>query len=125
MSSLVKSFAVAMVCLSLIAAVPHGALALAQYESKLRLKVALVDRDLNVKPVPKQVLLVQKLNLDGVPDREAPAQELTTAFDGTATLTLAPGSYQISAQKPSSSTGRAISGRPNSGLRLGRTHPSS
>ena len=100
MSSLVKSFAVAMVCLSLIAAVPHGALALAQYESKLRLKVALVDRDLNVKPVPKQVLLVQKLNLDGVPDREAPAQELTTAFDGTATLTLAPGSYQISAQKP-------------------------
>jgi hypothetical protein len=103
MSSLVKSFAVVVVCLVLIVGgVPvEGASARAQSASKVSVKVALVDRDLNVKPVPKQVLLVQKLSADAAtPDANVPAQELTTAFDGTATLALAPGHYQISAQKP-------------------------
>ncbi|HEX8128583.1 MAG TPA: serine protease [Pyrinomonadaceae bacterium] len=94
MSYLAKSCAAALVCLLLVAAV------VAQSASKVSVKVALVDRDLNVKPVPKQVLLVQRLGADGAPDASAPAQELTTSFDGTATLALAPGSYQLSAQKP-------------------------
>lgn len=100
MSYLAKSGAVALACLMLIVALPFGATARVQSESKLNVKMALVDRDLNVKPVPKQVLLVQKLGADGAPDAAAPAQELTTTFEGTASLALAPGSYQISAQKP-------------------------
>jgi hypothetical protein len=100
MSYLAKSSAVALACLVLVAMLPHGALALVRQESKLRVKVALVDRDLNIKPVPKQVLLVQKLGADGVADPSVPARELTTTFEGTATLALAPGSYRISAQKP-------------------------
>jgi hypothetical protein len=94
MSCLAKSFRAALVCLLLVAAVT------AQSASKVSVKVALVDRDLNVKPVPKQVLLVQKLGADGTPDASTPAQELTTSFDGAATLALAPGSYRLSAQKP-------------------------
>jgi S1-C subfamily serine protease len=96
MPYLPKSCAAALVCLLLVAA----ATVAAQSASKVSVKVALVDRDLNVKPVPKQVLLVRKLGADGVPDASVPAQELTTSFDGAATLALAPGSYQISAQKP-------------------------
>jgi hypothetical protein len=94
MSYLGKSCAPLLVCLLLAAA------AFAQSASKVSVKVALVDRDLNVKPVPKQVLLVQKLGEDGAPDPSAPAQELTTSFEGTATLALAAGSYQLTAQKP-------------------------
>jgi S1-C subfamily serine protease len=94
MPYLAKFPRVALVCLLLVAAVA------AQSASKVSVKVALVDRDLNVKPVPKQVLLVQKLGADGAPDASAPAQELTTSFDGAATLALPPGSYRISAQKP-------------------------
>ncbi|HZH33059.1 MAG TPA: serine protease [Pyrinomonadaceae bacterium] len=94
MSYLAKSCAAALACLLLVVA------AGAQSGSKISVKVALVDRDLNVKPVPKQVLLVRKLGADGAPDASAPAAELTTSFDGTATLALAPGSYQLSSQKP-------------------------
>jgi S1-C subfamily serine protease len=94
MPYLAKSCRAALACLLLVVAVA------AQSASKVSLKVALVDRDLNVKPVPKQVLLVQKLGADGAPDASAPAQELTTSFDGAATLALTPGSYQVSAQKP-------------------------
>ncbi|MDX6269923.1 MAG: serine protease Do [Acidobacteriota bacterium] len=104
MSYLAKSPAAAAACLLLVAALAFaqgGApVARAQGASKVSLKVALVDRELNVKPVPKQVLLVQKLGADGTPDASSPAQELTTAFDGTATLALPAGSYQVSAQKP-------------------------
>ena len=104
MSSLAKSIAVVMACLVLVAfPFAHGATLTVQAQSapKVSVKVALVDRDLNVKPVPKQVLLVQKLGADAAtPDASAPVQELTTAFDGTATLALAPGTYRISAQKP-------------------------
>lgn len=94
MQYLSKSCAAALVCLLFVV------VAVAQSAPKVSVKVALVDRDLNVKPVPKQVLLVQKLGADGAPDTSAPAQELTTSFDGAATLALAPGSYRISAQKP-------------------------
>jgi len=95
MSYLAKFSCAALVCL-LFTAIAVAA----QSTSKVSVKVALVDRNLNVKPVPKQVLLVQKLGADGAPDTSAPAQELTTSFDGAATLALAPGSYQLSAQKP-------------------------
>jgi S1-C subfamily serine protease len=94
MSYLAKSCTAALVCLLLAVA------ASAQSASKVSVKVALVDRDLNVKPVPKQVLLVQRLGADGAPDPSAPAQELTTSFDGTATLALAAGNYQLGARKP-------------------------
>jgi S1-C subfamily serine protease len=106
MSHLAKSSAVVRVsCLVLVAVLVFAQGASvgvrAQSAPKVSVKVALVDRDLNVKPVPKQVLLVQKLTADAAaPDASAPAQELTTSFDGTATLALAPGTYQISAQKP-------------------------
>ncbi|HEX8456038.1 MAG TPA: serine protease [Pyrinomonadaceae bacterium] len=96
MSYLAKSCSALAVCLLLAA----SSSALAQTAAKVSVKVALVDRELNVKPVPKQVLLVQKLGADNAPDTNAPAQELTTSFDGTATLALPAGSYQISAQKP-------------------------
>jgi S1-C subfamily serine protease len=94
MSYLGKSCAPILVCLLLATA------AFAQSASKVSVKVALVDRDLNVKPVPKQLLLVQKLGADGAPDSSAPVHELTTSFEGTATLALAVGSYQLTAQKP-------------------------
>ncbi|HJR07625.1 MAG TPA: trypsin-like peptidase domain-containing protein [Pyrinomonadaceae bacterium] len=104
MPYLVKSRVAVVVCLLLfVSVVAQGntaTLAGAQTESKLSVQVALVDRDLNVKPVPKQVLLVQKLDTEGKPDATVPAQELTTSFDGKATLALAAGSYQLSAQKP-------------------------
>jgi hypothetical protein len=89
-------------------------------------KVALVDRDLNVKPVPEAVLLVRKLGADGAPDACRPGAELTTSFDGTATLALAAGQLSISAQKPVEFDGQELPvGGQVSRCGRGRTPPSS
>lgn len=70
---------------------------LAQVESaKLRVRAALVDKDLNVKPVPKLVLMLQSLE-------ESPRTaeiSVTTGFDGIADVEVPVGRYHLSTPQP-------------------------
>ena len=68
---------------------------------KLKIRVALVDRDLNVKPVPKLSLTLQ-------PKSGAPVKAVT-AFDGTAELDLAPGTYHLTNSQPVEFQGKKYS----------------
>lgn len=56
----------------------------------VRIRAALFDRDLNIKPVPRLQITVRSL------DAPKPASvEVRTSLDGTAELSLAPGKYQL------------------------------
>jgi S1-C subfamily serine protease len=56
----------------------------------LKVRVVLVDGDLNQKPVPRLLLKVERVDGTG-----AEAATARTSFEGTAELTLAPGRYRI------------------------------
>lgn len=60
-----------------------------QNAAKLKIKAAVVDNDLNVKPVPKLKLLLRSK----VPD--SPEISLSTNFDGTAEIDVPTGSYDL------------------------------
>lgn len=85
-------------CLPVISFLLFAATALAQEARKVTIKVALVDKELNVKPVPKFALTLQKVAVGETPDAAAPVTVMT-GFDGTAATTLAPGSYVIKSDK--------------------------
>lgn len=53
-----------------------------------------------MKPAPKFGLVVRRTDASGQPDATATPLEVVTAFDGSASLTLAPGSYIIRSVKP-------------------------
>ena len=65
-----------------------------QPQQLLRVKVLLVDADLNVKPVPKHVLLISGRPSAGEPRR------LVMAMDGSAETNLPPGDYILESEKP-------------------------
>ncbi|MGA2989736.1 MAG: serine protease [Candidatus Korobacteraceae bacterium] len=71
--------------------------------AKLRIKAAIVDSDLNVKPIPKL-----KLVLRSVPPQ---AQEIqaTTNFDGVAEVDIAIGTYALASVQPLQFQGRQYS----------------
>jgi hypothetical protein len=56
----------------------------------VRIRAALFDRDLNVKPVPRLQISIRSLD-----EPNAPATEIRTSLDGTAEVSLAPGKYQL------------------------------
>lgn len=62
----------------------------------LTVKAMIIDRDLNVKPIPKFVFSLQRTDQDGNGD----AQTLTTKLDGTGEIHLPPARYRIVSAKP-------------------------
>jgi S1-C subfamily serine protease len=69
-----------------------GALGAQQQAVSIKIRAALVDSNLNVKPVPKLALALRRL------DGEAGLQPISfsTGFDGMAELQVPPGRYQLS-----------------------------
>ena len=65
----------------------------------LKIRVVMVDGDLNQKPVPRLLLKVERVD---VPTADAAA--IRTSFDGTAQVTLAPGRYRVSTTEGSNTT---------------------
>lgn len=56
----------------------------------VRIRAALFDRDLNVKPVPRLQISIRSLDTPA-----APPVELRTSLDGAAEVSLVPGKYQL------------------------------
>ena len=61
-----------------------------QSRDNVSFKVAVVDKALNVKNVPKFVLIVRKASDSAFGERR-----VSTSFDGSATVTLPPGDYTV------------------------------
>ena len=76
-----------------------SAFAQSQSQVKVTFKAALVDKDLNVKPVPKFALVVQKIDTNISPDTALSSVPLVTGFDGTAVLVVPPGDYVVKSQQ--------------------------
>jgi len=70
-------------------------------DAKLSLRAALVDKDLNVKPIPKAQFKLTSL------DTPTRSLEITTGFEGTAAAQLAPGKYQLTSEHPISFQGKS------------------
>jgi hypothetical protein len=62
---------------------------------KLKIRVALYDRDLNVKPVPRLVV-----KLTPAPPSTASPISLQTSLDGVAEASIPPGKYHVSTEAP-------------------------
>ncbi|HEY0006564.1 MAG TPA: trypsin-like peptidase domain-containing protein [Pyrinomonadaceae bacterium] len=108
MSCLVKRLALVSASLFIASCLLSGAgAALAQSSGKVSIKMALVDKDLNVRPIPKFTLTVQKLDANGTIDASAQALSLVTGFDGVASASVAPGSYLVKSEKPLEFGGQA------------------
>src|SRR5262245_49484970 len=73
----------------------------AQDSVPVRVRVILVDKDLNQKPVPKLVL-----NLTG---NAIQPQSLTTGFDGLAEAKLPAGKYHLTTPQPAELQGKTYS----------------
>jgi S1-C subfamily serine protease len=73
-----------------------------QPNGRLKIRAALVDKDLNVKPVPKLVLALQ-------PRSGGKALAATTGFDGRAELELPAGQYHVSSAQPVDFQGKKYS----------------
>lgn len=69
----------------------------AQTTVKLTVKAMVIDRDLNVKPIPKFVF---SLELIGDQLDKTEAQTLTTRLDGSVEIQLSPARYRIVSAKP-------------------------
>ncbi len=80
---------------SLLAPAVAPAQAAAANSARLDVYVALIGRDLQVRPVPKHRL--ELLTADGMP---ASPPELVTGFDGRASVEVAPGSYRLRSVEP-------------------------
>ncbi len=70
------------------------ATAYSQSRDNVSLKVAVVDKGLNLKNVPKFVLIVRKANDSAFVERK-----VSTSFDGLTTISLAPGDYTVVSEK--------------------------
>jgi len=68
-------------------------------------RAALVDKDLNVKPIPRLALKIYR-----PPDQNS-VTEVRTALDGTVTVELPSGAYRIESDRPTSYQGKAYSWR--------------
>lgn len=76
-------------------------MAFAQSNVVLKVYVAVIDADLNVKPVPRHVLLVRAAN--GLGD----AARIVTGFDGRTEIKLTPGTYTLESDRPVEFQGHA------------------
>jgi S1-C subfamily serine protease len=65
-----------------------------QTQQLLRVRILLIDSDLNVKPVPKHVVLITPRSPAAEPRR------FVMGMDGTADTSLPPGDYVVQSEKP-------------------------
>ncbi len=79
----------------LLIATAFIAAGLAQSAPNVTLRVAVVDKGLNLKNVPKFGLLIRKAN-----DSSFAEQKVSTAFDGSAAISLAAGDYKVLSAEP-------------------------
>ena len=77
-----------------------GAVAVQAEPVTLRVKVVLVDAQLNLKPVPRLTLNIQSDN------PSAPAITARTNFDGIAEVLIAPGKYVVKSEGPTTFDGK-------------------
>lgn len=82
-------------CAALVLLLGNGAAAQAP-AVKLKIRAALVDQDLNVKPVPKLDL---ELRAVGAPPDAEPIR-LTTSFEGSAEIVVSAGHYRVITPRP-------------------------
>ena len=73
----------------------------AQPSVKVQIKVSVVDNALNLKPVPKFVLVVSSIRAGS-----GEAIKTSTSASGVAEFAIAPGSYLVSSEKPLTFEGR-------------------
>ena len=66
---------------------------------KIKIRAALFDRDLNLKPVPRLVINLK-------PKLSGPPLTIQTSLDGVAELELPPGAYQLTTDKPAELFGK-------------------
>lgn len=93
---------VGFVCLlALVCALP--VFAPAQTAENVKLKVRVVDKNLNLKNVPKFTLVVQKQN-----DAAFGEQKITTSFEGESELLLPAGDYVVRSEKPLEFEGKSF-----------------
>jgi len=81
--------------LLLVVAIALAASVHPQSPDNVTIKIAIVDKTLNLKNVPKFGLVVRKAD-----DTDFTERKVSTALDGTATLDLPPGDYVISSANP-------------------------
>src|ERR1017187_8264130 len=64
--------------------------------TRLVIRAMVIDRDLNVKPLPKFVFIVRPSD----PSSSAESITVATGLDGSAETMVAPGRYEIASEKP-------------------------
>jgi len=62
-------------------------------KAKVTIRAALIDKDLNVKPVPKLAIVLEPIGTGG-------AQRFSTGFDGAVDVAANPGTYTLSTPHP-------------------------
>ena len=82
--------------------------------SVLHIKVVLIDAERKATPVPHHVLLVSDN------PASAPPRQVVTALDGTADVTLRPGSYTVESDRPVAFHGKAYQWTQMVNLAAGR-----
>jgi S1-C subfamily serine protease len=89
--------------------------AASQGTGSLHIKVAIVDADQKVMPVPRHVLLISDN------PASAPPRRVITALDGTAEVTLRPGNYTVESDQPVAFQGRSYEWMQIVDIAAGRT----
>src|SRR5450755_2681668 len=77
---------------------------------RLLLRAALVDKDLNVKPIPRFALKIYRV------EEPASTLEVRTTLGGTAEVDLPPGNYRVESVHPLAYQGKSYSWRVNVAL---------
>src|SRR5215510_1301346 len=74
-------------------------------KAKLRLTVVLTDKELNQKPVPKQIFTLRRVGANSIIE----PIEVKTGFDGLAEVDLMPGRYKLATPQPVEFQGKQYS----------------
>ena len=72
----------------------------AQAPANVTFKVAVVDKNLNLKNVPKFALITQKQGETNLNEASNSLQRVSTSLDGTASVSLGAGNYVVRSEKP-------------------------
>jgi S1-C subfamily serine protease len=91
-------------------------LSFAQATDNVAFKVAVVDKALSLRNVPKFVLLVSKPDDAGFVERR-----ISTSVDGTVSVSLPPGTYAVCSERPLEFENKTFSWRQNFTVKDGKT----
>jgi serine protease Do len=89
--------------------------AASQATGSLQIKVAIVDADQKVMPIPRHVLLISDN------PASAPPRRVITAIDGTAEVSLRPGNYTVESDQPVAFQGKSYEWMQIVDVAAGRT----